>query len=962
MSLPPHHVHRAGLVQRLRRCRVVVIEAPSGFGKSSLARELAGTALTVELSLRARASDSDALLVGFARELRKLGELTAEASLRWVAGDHVTRLDAMLDELRRRGPPLTVVIDDAHHLGADAGLLVRLVDRRPPSVSVVITARALPAAAVGLRVRADVACVTVTDLRFGDAEAWRLIRDGFGLELDRRTVTGLVARAGGWPAALALAGSRMQQLGSVVEVSGADLAASLLTVIPPDLGDAARQLAQLPWIDHRLADAVTGRCQVLEQLVDAGLPFVVDEEGRYRLPGSFADALTRGATVDRRFAVVVARAHLDAGRTDEAIGVLREARAWNDLAEMLLGLAPREREALSGEELVRAVDALPEHTVRAHPGVLVEQVRALASSGARQEAGAVLDRAEQLAEAHRELVRAIAVERASELLYTGEADEALCRAQRALAEAGAGEDRTVARALTIIGTAHAWAARWPEAPRALRRATELFVAVGEPHNAAGALLQFGFAVELHEDLHAAERTFDRAVELAGDEARIRATALTYRGEVRAWLGRRKDAEADLQEASDLARAVGDTRARAYASWGLALVASLEGDTARTLAHAQAAERHLTEWINTVVGLTFLAGVADVLDRAEATAEADAMLRRAVARREELPDMVGLAELAITARRGDPHQVESMWAMIEHDPGIEPFERLRCLVLRAYAALRRDDPTVADLYAEAEAAAEALHLTEFPANVEGVAWAALRAWAVARGGTWRIACLGGLEVSRGGAAVAVPPGQPATLLGLLAATAVPQRVPWVVDALWPDVSEREGRRRLRQVLYRLRNAGIDLVERVGDDRIALRPDVITDVATFERHAVRPTLDSAELAARQVRGPLLDGDELIGRHPEIEALREHVHVRWRGLLERLVDAAIEAGDRARAVIHATALHPAAASDEVAARRLVQLLVDAGRGDEARTIAADTIRALARLDLEPAPALVHAARHTS
>src|SRR5690606_23582134 len=110
-----------------------------------------------------------------------------------------------------------------------------LVDRRPPSVSFIITARALPSAAHALRTSAEAAQVTATDLRFDVADAQRLFSDGFELELDDRTVARLVASTGGWPAALALAGSRMRRLGAVVEMSSPDLAASVLAVIPPDL-------------------------------------------------------------------------------------------------------------------------------------------------------------------------------------------------------------------------------------------------------------------------------------------------------------------------------------------------------------------------------------------------------------------------------------------------------------------------------------------------------------------------------------------------------------------------------------------------------------------------------------------------------------------------------------------------------------------------------------------------------
>ena len=154
------------------------------------------------------------------------------------------------------------------------------------------------------------------------------------------------------------------------------------------------------------------------------------------------------------------------------------------------------------------------------------------------------------------------------------------------------------------------------------------------------------------------------------------------------------------------------------------------------------------------------------------------------------------------------------------------------------------------------------------------------------------------------------------------------------------------------------AGIDVVERIGDDQLCLRSGVATDLAEFERHAARRSISSAEAALGRVRGPLLDGDELLVGHPEIDALREHVRMRRLVLLGRLVDAATTANDRAQAIEWATLAHAADLADEASALSLAHLLVADGRGGEARAVAADTVRALALLDLDPTPALRAAA----
>lgn len=207
---------------------------------------------------------------------------------------------------------------------------------------------------------------------------------------------------------------------------------------------------------------------------------------------------------------------------------------------------------------------------------------------------------------------------------------------------------------------------------------------------------------------------------------------------------------------------------------------------------------------------------------------------------------------------------------------------------------------------------------------------------------------------------MPPGRPAGLIGLLAAIGVPARVPWVIDALWPDATEDAGRTRLRQVLYRLRRAGVDIVARVGDDQLTLGDQVRTDVGEFERLARvgsgRDTgaVDAARHAVDLVRGVLLAGVELPGEPPEIEVIRERIRIRHLALLDRLVTAATAIDDAAAAIEWASRAHDADPADEAGALRLARLLVADGRDADARAVVATTIHALAHLDLEPTPSL--------
>ncbi|HWL44735.1 MAG TPA: AAA family ATPase [Ilumatobacter sp.] len=965
LELPRHHVARPALVDALRAAAVVVIEAPSGFGKSTLATELARPQHTIDLALTGSESGRHTLLLPLRRALRRAGEHGAAAALGEMAVDSADALDSMLDALHD-ADPLTLIVDDAHHLGDEAHLLVRLVERRPPGARLIIGARVLPPRAIQLRTDPRVTYVDAHSLRFGEADVASLLRNGFGVSVDDRTVARLARTTEGWPAALTFVGTRMQR-SALVDVDAAaapgELSSVVLAALPPSLREVAIQLAHLAWLDHELADAASGHPEALRELVDAGLPFAVDTDGRYRLPGAFAEALARRAPLTATVARRAAAWHL-AERPFEALAVLRQAGEWDALAELLTALPPAARARLTSDEITSTIDAVPTHVVRQYPSLMIELARALARAGLRDRHHEVLARAERLAPTQSGAYRrAVEVQRVADMLYTGDRAEVARRIDDVLDAAGDHEDGTVARALVVSGVLHAWASRRPEASRALRRAAELFVELGEPFEASRALGQLGYGVDLHDDLRAAEDTFDRAVELSSDDARARAAALTYRGEARVWLGRRDDGAHDLRTALDLGRAARDSRAQAYALWGLAVHASLEADAPRAVAYAEAADRQLAGWADTLVGVTFAAAMADVLDRAGALPESAAMLARARARRDELPDVVRLAEFAVLARHGDPALVEQMWPDVEADPGIEPFERLRCRALRAYAALRRGAPTVERLYAELRAHADALGLPDVPANLEPVAVAALEHWSTGATG-WEIRCIGPLSVTYADTEVPLPPGRPAALLGLLAATGEPMRVPWVIDVLWPDASEAAGRSRLRQVLYRLRRAGVELVVRVGDDQLALHGDVRTDVEQFDHQAAAAAgrdadaVAGARRATELVRGPLLDGVDLPGEPPEIEAIRERIRVRHLGLLDRLVEAAAATDDERGAIEWAAQAHRADPSDEVGALRLVRLLVADGRDPDARAVAAATVHALSQLDLDPTPALRAAA----
>lgn len=990
-ELPSHHVPRRRVLDGLERFPVVLLEAPSGFGKSTLAAELrrsGAPARVAQVTIHEEGGGDRQVLHPLRRALVRLGEDAAAAALAEPGDGVADALQAALEVLDA-APPLLLLIDDAHLLTDAGALLLQLVEHRPGPVRLVIGARQLPPGAARIRTRVDVRVLGPQELRFDVEDVRRLIEDGVGLDPATVDAHRLLATTEGWPAAVAFAVTQLARAEPGAEVADPAMRFSdqVAAALPATLRALAAALAHLPWMDDELAASVQDvlapspdagvRESVLGRLLQAGLPLTTDAEGRTRFPGAIAEVLRGDTPLPIEVARAVCGAHLRHQRPEEAIAVLRSAGAVDDLGRLLGALPTGARAHLTADEIVAAIDALPRRVVDRYPTVLLELARAFARAGEPDDHAAVLRRLRTLLASSsdpqvgddpsgagvEELRRAVEAEQLALDVYTRPREEVAARVDEVLAAAGDDELATVARALVVRGMIHAWSGERGSARRALRRASQLFAASGEPHEASRALVQLGFNVDLHGDLARAEETFADAVRLAGQDGRARATALTYLGEVKVWLGRSREGGADLEQALRLAQAVRDARARAYAAWGLALQASLERDPIRTVAWAREAGEQLAAWQDTGVFATYLATMVDLVDRAGAHDEADALLARARARRDEQPELVALAEFVVAARRGDPAEAARLWQAVEADDGIERFERVRCRLLRAYAALRGGDPSVGALFTEATADAAAYGHPDLARWLEPEAAEALDRWqAVAQAGC-TLELLGPMQLRRGDEHLRLPAGLPRAVVGLLAVADGPERIDTLVETLWPGVDTTDARGRLRQILYRLRSVAAELVERVGDDQLALGSEVGTDLARFERLAATAArdgnLDAARAALALVRGEVMADVALAATTLPLDAVRARVAVRRLGLLDQLVADADERGDDEQAVAWLLDAHRIDVHDERRAVRAARRLVDVGRVTDANAVLAATATALDHLGVRPHPRFEQARR---
>lgn len=356
------HLLRPRLLDRLGRRRVAVIEAGGGFGKSVLAeqyRQSLGIGAAV-VRLSPRESEPGLLTGTLFRSLRsaRLSDLAAAMEGRDEPGDAVDRL---LDALAASSGQILLVFDDAHHLHAGAwGLLSRLAAEVPDPHRLVVLSRAATPVPSGVR-------LGPSELAFSAAEIVAWFRLASGFECPDHAAAALAKATGGWPAALALAVARASAsrdpLAEIYEIAHSPahvgrLADDLLEILTPEDRRAVVQLAYLPLLSPRVANAVTGRPGLLARTAAAGLPMTQGLDGWVRFADPVAEHLRDLGPPEPATYRAASQAYLAAGEVLVAVATLLAGGHAEDAAAVLAGVAPERLERLGAAELRAVVGAL----------------------------------------------------------------------------------------------------------------------------------------------------------------------------------------------------------------------------------------------------------------------------------------------------------------------------------------------------------------------------------------------------------------------------------------------------------------------------------------------------------------------------------------------------------------------------------------------------------------------------
>jgi DNA-binding SARP family transcriptional activator len=983
--LPRHHVPRPRLVALLREASVAAVVGGGGYGKTVLAHELAHSLGVATVVCRLEPEDGDpATLVAKIRgALRQRGLSDLAESLQ--LDDVESAVGRFLDALTANDPVL-IVLDEAEHARGDAGALVARVARDlPAGARLVLVGRALPVALSRSVPVLEALRLGQPELAFTDEETETLLERS-GVEAPSSVAPRLGRLAGGWPLATVLAAERLARSEDPeAELDGLEATPGLvaglldghLASLPVAAAAALRHVVQLPLLSAEMADRVTGERRLVQRAVEAGIPLQQEPDGRVVVPDPIREAMAARAALPHDVLVRAASVYAEEGLGAEAVRLLVASGEAELAAEAAARLTPHEVSRLDVRELRALLAPIAPEALDRHPRALLHLARACEASADRELRSSLLERVSAVGGDDPALAREVDAERARDLVRDGRVAEAAEVAERLLATSGADETQTRVRALHVLARTHAWrgdAEGLAAAEPLLLEAAELYERLGHHTARAHALLALAYDVyTLGGRFDAAVEALDRALVGLPGRSRLRGVVLVFRAEALIDLGRLTEAEATLAEAERLGALFADTRTLGYTAWLRARAAAPFGDADRVRAQLVEAERHRGAWFEHHSGAEFLAEAALLLDQVGDEELAAAYLVRARDRQDEAPRYVRLAVGAAAARHGDPSHAEETLSAVAAMPDLETREQWRVSLLRAWAAQRAGDRSrAASLARDAFAAVERTGAPDLPLRREPAIAAGLLPLldapddVLAPGAPANIAVLGGFVVRRAEESPTLPAGRPTALVKVLALRAGRMTADEAIEVLWGEVAPASGRKRLRNVLNRLRASVGDLVVRDADV-LALPAGTEIDAVLFERAALGALADpAAATAPDRARSALAlyAGEVLPDDRYEDWAVepRERLRARALSLLDLLADRAEAEGDLDEALRLLGRGIELDRLDESRYVRSARLLLHQGRRSRALDVLRAGARGLHELGLEPSEehrALVRRAR---
>jgi LuxR family maltose regulon positive regulatory protein len=411
----PKIVLRPRLIERLNEglslgCKLTLISASAGFGKTTLASEwIAGCERPVAwLSLDEGDNDPTRFLIYLVTALQTIMANIGKDVLRVLQSPQPPSIEsiltALINEITTIPDNFIFVLDDYHIIDSKPvdDALTFLLEHLPPQMHLVITTREDPQFPLArLRVRDQLTELRAVDLRFTPAEAADFLNQMMGLNLSDEDVAALETRTEGWIAGLQLAALSMQGHQDVASFiksfTGGHhfvldyLVEEVLQQQPEDVQTFLLRTSILdrmcgPLCDAVLLDSPASGQETLEYLERTNLFIVaLDSERRwYRYHHLFGDLLRQRLGKPKEFAEF----HLRASQWHEENGDLgaafHHAIAAGDFVRAA-GLAEAAWQGMEESFQTAAwlgwVKNLPEEVIRVRPLLCTLLGQAFANAG-----------------------------------------------------------------------------------------------------------------------------------------------------------------------------------------------------------------------------------------------------------------------------------------------------------------------------------------------------------------------------------------------------------------------------------------------------------------------------------------------------------------------------------------------------------------------------------------------------
>lgn len=561
----PELVRRLRLIERLDdglRCKLTLISAPAGFGKTTLVSEWVASRerKAAWLSLDEGDNDPTRFLTYVVAALQTIAESIGDGVLGVLQSPQPPPIEsiltALLNEITTIPDDFALVLDDYHVIDAKPvdKALTFLVEHLPPQMHLVIATREDPQLPLArFRARGQLIELRVADLRFTPSEAAGFLNEVMGLNLSAEDIAALETRTEGWIAGLQLAAISMQghrdATGFIRSFTGSHhfvldyLVEEVLQQQPESVQTFLLRTSILnrmcgPLCDYVAEDGGWGSGQeTLEYLERANLFTVpLDNERRwYRYHHLFAELLrqrlqpsTTSSTGDKGSGV--AELHIRASQWYEENGLeieaFHHAAVANDVerAARLMqgkGMPLHVRGALVS--VLNWLEALPTEALDARPVLWVMYAGALTTAGQTTSVEQKLQAAETALQGAdldietRDLLGRIANNRATLAVTRYQVDTAIAQAHRAL-EYLRPENLPV-RAITtwVLGVAYLLRGDRTAADQAFTEALSISQAIGHSFVTKLATIGLGNVQEAENRLYLAAETYRHALHLFGDQ-------------------------------------------------------------------------------------------------------------------------------------------------------------------------------------------------------------------------------------------------------------------------------------------------------------------------------------------------------------------------------------------------------------------------------------------------------------